>query len=256
MQVVEIAQLSRSIKKLTTAFEVLGGQAFPATKVAAGKASAYIEQTWVGYASGMPIPGVSKTVNNKRYRNAITRDRLSDFNWAVFVADEEVGDIVEEGTPQVDLKEHLPFPKSRRAKDGEPYSHIPFRHAQAGVARATPPAVRKQILKMEKSYVIGSQTDASGIKRFTYQWAQRDKQLDAQLKGTRLAGVVRFETSTGKSTSSAYMTFRTISTKSPPDSWIIKAKEGVALSQIVAKQTLPAVTKIIQQGVETDLNIL
>lgn len=256
MEVFEIQTLDKSLQRLITAFQVLGAKAFPATKYAAGKASAFILQTWVEYASGRPIPGVNATVNNIAYRNSITRERLDDFNWVVFAADDKIADRVEDGHPEIDLKKYLPFPKSRKAADGHPYSHIPFRHKRETIIKSLPKKTAQQILKMEKSYVTGSHTDSSGIKRFTYKWAQRDKQLDRELKGTRQAGIVRFETSAGKGSSSAYLTFRTISTKSPPDSWIIKAKEGVPLSTIVAKQTIVSVTQIIQKGIDEDLKVL
>lgn len=258
MELIDLKAIDNSLKKLITAFKVVGAKGFPATSYAAGRASAYIQQTWIGYASGQPIPGISKTVDNVQYRNAIQRSRLGSFDWVIFCSDDKIGDRIEENRKEVRLIEHLPFPKSKIGKDGKPYSRIPFRHKRGAIKKALKgkKGAAAKIFKMEKSYVMGSFKDEAGIKRYTYKWAAKDKKQTAQLKGTRLAGVVRFETSTGKGASSAYMTFRTISKNSPPESWIIKARPGIPLSKITEEQTRAEVNKIIKEGIDNDLKIL
>lgn len=254
MQIVDTRELTKEFSKLKTSFELVGENAFPATRYAAGRASAHIQQTWIWFASGHPIPGYAdRSVNNVEYRNSIRRVKISPFDYLIFVADDKVGDKVEEAQPRIDLKTFLPFPKSRISKDGEPYSHIPFRHRLTRIRRRAPRGTVSKIVKMEKSFVTGSFKDVRGIKRYSYKWAKREKTLDRSLKGTQFQGIVRFETSTGEGSSSAYMTFRTISTKSPPDSWIIKARPGIPLSEIVEENTRGTVIRIIREGIEADL---
>ena len=154
VQLVDTKPIDKTINRLMEAFKVLGAKAFPATKVAAGKASAFMEQTWVGYASGNPIPGQTKTVDNVDYRNSIRRLRLNEFDWLVLATNDKVATKIEDGTPRVDLKEHLPFAKSYFSKDGTPYSHIPFRHKRADIQKGVPKKVAADVFKMPKSFVM------------------------------------------------------------------------------------------------------
>lgn len=266
IEVINRKDLEQSIEKLREGFKSV--QAGPATAAAVNRAAGFVQQKWVSFSSGAPIPGESRTVDNNEYRRSIQRRRLGYADWVVFVADDKAGDRVEDDQDAVDLKALLPdkFPSSRFTPDGKAYTIIPFRHKTADIKSQTKAAkstaLAKQILAMDKTFVMGSYKDSRGIKRYSYQWAKRDKQLQKDLKsmdkthGTRLSGIVRFETSTGKGKSSAYFTFRTLSQNSAPGSWIIPAKQGVPLTKIVAKETRDEVSKIVENGIRQDLKVL
>lgn len=153
--------------------------------------------------------------------------------------------------------------KVRTSAAGKKYLVIPFRVNTEGStahARDMPHAINEIATQMERSMVTGHRIDSGGVRRATYLWpksrlsnngtgieagGQRYLQLGRLPAGLApklqphhvsdpYAGMRRFETSTGKSSSSKYLTFRVMHQDSR--GWIIPAKPGMHIAQGVADQ--------------------
>jgi len=259
-EIFDLRRLEASIAPLLAAGEALTRHELPATRHALKRAAAYVERTWIDFASGHPIPGTDRTVNSTEYRNGITKTQVGRFAWIIHNTAGAVADRVEDGTPKRDLKEEVATWRRRReTNDGlASYAHIPFRHKVAAIkkAAAKSPGLARRITRMKKSRVVGRYKDKRGIMRNAYRWGARvksDPELDVP---ARLVGMVRFEASAGKAGSSVYMTFRTVSTRSPAGTWIIKKKDGVPMVQKVREATEQRVTQMVAEGLDTDLGML
>jgi len=66
-------------------------------------------------------------------------------------------------------------------------------------------------------------------------------------------GMVRMDASTKRARSSKYITFRVVSYKSDPASWIIPAKDPVPIRQKVVDTLRAESEKLIKMGMEEDL---
>ncbi len=178
---------------------------------------------------------------------------------------------IETGRPARDLKANLP--RSKRARQamsgphaGQLYLIVPFRHntptpsGQGAHAAQMPPHIYAKAKKLTASIELplGSKNpparmSATGhiVKQASYAWGKR---LPAELAPKKkayhvtdlYAGMVRFNTSSGKQKSSAYMTFRTMGQWS--DGWIIPAKPGLYLAKGVADSITPTFHAIMRQA--------
>jgi hypothetical protein len=269
---IDAKKLNASLTGLINKVRVLGESGMPNTVKALDIATAFIQAKWTAYASGEPIPSSSRTVNSQSYRDGIATARLGALTRVVF-NDSKTADYIEYGHPRIDMKQSLPTARSYKSeKDGHYYNIVPFRHDVKKV-QASPQGrqLYKEMKNMEKSFVTGSRIETQSrvmgvsggtvkfmhIKRATYTWGSRltgmTKTHGAQFKN--MEGLVRMETTTGASKgSSAYMTFRVMSEKSPANKWIIPELKGLPLSEIVGREVVPDISRIIEAGVRRDLN--
>ena len=197
----------------------------------------------------------------KEYAESLCIDRLGVAHYLVRTIYDQA-DQIEDGRPVRDLKEMLlTSQKARMSKAGKKYLIIPFRHNTPGnkaLAPAMPQAIYDQALKMGKSSIlsIGTRISATGatVPNRNY---KRDKAGDEFSRGKKkylsswpllaglapiraghktdiYAGMRRMETSTGKSKSSAYLTFRVMHEDST--GWIVPAKPSLKLAEKIAAQ--------------------
>lgn len=174
---------------------------------------------------------------------------------------------IEEGRPARDLKEVLPTAKkARRSKDGSLYLIIPFRHdTPKALGHPMPAAIYAQAKRLEKSRDIGMRMRKSATKHWLQErivdWAPQNGRLPEGLapkmrphhKTDIYAGMVRMDTSSGKSKSSAYLTFRTMSQKS--SGWVVGPRPGLKLAQGVADALGPVFQDAVRQGMAFDAGV-
>jgi hypothetical protein len=162
---------------------------------------------------------------------------------ALVSSDEKTAYGIEEGFPEYDMKAMLQTSqRTRQTKAGKKYLIIPFRHNTPGhnaLSTSMPVDVYKKAKSLVQSSITGKTTRLSAtgatVPQSVYQWGGRlPAGLTPKLKPHHTtdihAGMVRFNTSTGKSKSSAYMTFRVMH-EGQTDKWIRRAKPGLHIAR-------------------------
>jgi hypothetical protein len=210
-----------------------------------------------------------KSIRWEMTSQSVTANGL-DFQAKVW-SDYSLAPSIETGRPARDLKANLPRAKRARKVQsgkhaGQLYLIVPFRHnvpTPSGIgahAPQMPPHIYAQAKKLAASSLLplGSKKPATRLSatghivpQQSYAWGGR---LPAGLAPKKkayhvtdlYAGMVRFNTSSGKQKSSAYLTFRTMGQWS--DGWIIPAKPGLYLAKGVADSINPTFNAIIRQA--------
>ena len=179
---------------------------------------------------------------------------------------------IETGRPSRDLKDMLLTSKKVRASKsgkhaGQKYLIIPFRHnvptasGEGALAPQMPAKVYSLAKNLSASKVLppGSvvppqRMSASGhlVPQHSYQWGGRlPKGLmpkkDPKHVTDLYHGMVRFDTSTGKAKSSAYLTFRTMGEWS--NGWIVGPRPGLYIAQKVAEEAQGLLDDVMTEAV-------
>lgn len=181
--------------------------------------------------------------------------------------------------------------KVRRTTTGKRFLVIPFRHNTPGNsahAAAMPPHVHALAKALEASMVTGTGTRPSGqttllspktgmqpagrqkpylsnpktkgpmmVAQNHYQWGDRLTRTAMKAAGVsqadrkRYDGMVRFDTSTPKAKSSAYMTFRVMMEDSK--GWIVPAQPGQYLAKKVVDEMRPKASAAFAEAVKRTL---
>lgn len=201
-------------------------------------------------------------VEKQAYIDSIRWEATGELEATVYT-DYAPAEPIETGRPARDLKAVLPAAKRARVvtqgkHTGQKYLIIPFRHnvpAPPGVgahAPQMPPHIYAQAKALATSRVlgVGTRVSATGhtVPQMAYQWGGR---LPAGLAPKArphhvtdlYAGMVRFDTSTAKAKSSAYLTFRTMGEWS--SGWVVPAKPGLYLARGVAEGLAPTFHTLI-----------
>jgi hypothetical protein len=263
----------------------LGRVGLPATAAAMEEAAGKIQTAWMEYAMGKRDLGVPPMKNpSGDYARGIKIERPSTFEREI-VNYSKVAEHLENGTEEFDMKSKLDqYPRSRmtkgvKRKDGtykeppHPYLIVPFRWGTpktVGFQNVMPVEIYNIVkkAKFEKS-IVGQEThndpNAKGedVDRWNYDnWGSRlkiNQIIEADDGGMNInqmfnmAGMVRMDTSTKNQKYSGYYTFRVISSKSRPDSWIRPARSARHITDGVAKAMEGEVNKIIEDGFRRDL---
>lgn len=157
---------------------------------------------------------------------------------------------IENGVPAVDMKLWpATSPRAKVTANGKRYLTIPFRHNTPGngaLAPAMPPQVYTAARNLGASQMTGRKlrVNAHGdpVPAYRYLWstslsAGLAPKLKPEHKTDPYAGMVRMTTTAGgKKSSSAYLTFRTLSENSAPGSWIIPAKPAQHVARDLAER--------------------
>jgi len=261
-----------------------GDKVFTRTKLAIQTLGASYQQIWRSYASGaMKVPGAPTIIKSKGdYTRSIQVDH-SNPNFVSVFSDMQTKNgmgitaLIESGHKQIDLKPGiLSGRKARMGKFG-PYNIIAFRHGTPKASRnPMPMSVYNLMLRTSKKADVmkeqglaksGGQSKVTGQTpngRRTYDWGAsldgkmqrgRRSKLDTKYtwKSGKYAGMRRMQTNTGRAKNSNYITFRIVSYKSAPNSWILPAKPAIPIRQAVIDFMAPFAEKIIRQAIEEDL---
>lgn len=214
-----------------------------------------------------------------QYAKSISWQMTGDFSGYV-EATYKWAEEIESGRPQRDLKAMLNTSlKVRRTKSGKRFLVIPFRHN----VKDMPPELYAQAKALEASKVTGQSMRRSGeithlsrktgmqaasaqqqaknpflsnvktkgpmgVNRNHYQWGGRIHAgyfgPNPKGKVDHAAGMVRFDTSSGKQKSSAYLTFRIMMEGS--QGWIVKPQPGKWIARKVADDMRPKAEQAFQ----------
>ncbi len=219
--------------------------------------------TYVDYLNGAPIPGHGALKNpSGRLAKGAYHDRKALLTWAIGNS-ADYAKAVEEGAPSYDMKQNLPSaPRARRGKDGQLYLIIPFRHGAVNTTRlkAMPRAVYTLAKVMAHSRSLGSPaTRVSGtgwtVPKFHYQWQGRVSKkalLGAGMSDSdvrRYQGMVRM----GKSGQTTYLTFRVMSEKSKPGSWVRPATPAMAPLETALEVSWTRARPDVERALDADL---
>lgn len=207
-------------------------------------------------------------VEKQRYIESIQWKMVGPMEAEITTDYDQAGPI-ETGRPSRDLKKMLSTSqKTRRTKSGKRYLVIPFRHNSSGNTahtRAMPSNVYNRAKKLAPSKLLPPGTimpaqrlSASGhlVAQHSYDWGGRlpaglVPKLKSSHKTDIYAGMYRFDTSTPKSKSSAYLTFRVMVEGSA--GWIVPAKPGLYLAKKVSEELQPLLEDSVGQAVRLSL---
>lgn len=223
------------------------------------------------------------------YAASIKAEMTGDFSGLV-TADYKHAAAIETGRPPRDLKEMLNTSlKVRRTLDGRRFLVIPFRHNTPGNtahASSMPDHVYQQAKLLKPTKIIGQMQRPSGevthlspktgmspagnqpgylsnpatksaltVNKNVYAWGQRmlpgSMGPNPRGKVDRFAGMYRFDTSSGKQKSSAYMTFRIMMEGSK--GWIVPAQPGQFIARNVAQDMQPKAKEAIQAAIKATM---
>lgn len=201
------------------------------------------------------------------YGESITWKMTGAFS-AEVSSDYKYAEEIDNGRPPRDLKKMLDTSlKVRVTKSGKRFLIIPFRHQIPGadaVGQSMPQDVYDLARKLAPSRVVGgghrpSGTGAMNIKsrqpitvaKRKYVWGDSLKAGAAPEMQRRHAGMVRFDTSSGKQKSSAYLTWRVMMEGS--SGWVIPAKPGLYIVKGVTDRLQPLAEKAFSEAGRRDL---
>lgn len=215
---------------------VVGPEAFPYYAAEAESISENAEILYKGYLLGKPLPnGKSVRKPAKEAAEGVVRKAAGVLQWDLINTAKQA-ESIEAGTPEWDMKLGLPgYKKARRAKDGTLYLVVPFRHGnpKAVTLNPMPNSVYKLAKQLSYSYhlgTVGTRVSASGhtVPVFGYAWGGKLPEglvpkMKEHHKTDIFAQMYRFNGP--KHTN--YITFRTMSQKSDPKSWIRPATPGL-----------------------------
>lgn len=222
----------------------------------------------------------------KPYMASVQWQMTGPFSALVW-SDYRYAEEIETGRPARDLKRMLDTsPKVRRTQAGKRFLVIPFRHNVGNMPRE----VYAEASQLQASTIVGQGKRRSGeittaaigagmfpapksvqkaspylsnpstrapmmVRRNVYQWGGRlaAGMLGPNPKGKvdRYAGMVRFDTSTPKAKSSAYLTFRVMIEGS--SGWIVPAKPGLFLARDVASELQGKSGEVFAEAIKRDL---
>ncbi|MFW9606236.1 MAG: hypothetical protein ACMV0I_06770 [Pseudomonas sp.] len=207
----------------------------------------------------------------KRYVESIGWKMTSPYE-AVISSDYDVASQIENGRPARDLKQVLRTAKRAREvkygkNKGRKYLIIPFRHniptesGEGALAAQMPPDIYARAKTLKASLVLPSGFKKPPVRlsatfhkvpQQSYFWGGRlPAGLAPKLKDTHVtdpyAGMVRFDTSTGKSNRSQYLTFRVMGEWS--SGWIVPAKPGLKIAEKVARELQPMLDENVGQAI-------
>lgn len=229
-----------------------------------GVAAQAIQNKWVDAV--MAAPGIW-TPERQAYAGSI-KWRYTTHTSAVVETTLPLADQIENGRPAKDLKKMLgSSPKVRQGKKGR-YLIIPFRHnvpsgdGHSSYAKQMPAHIYAAAKQLSPSKITGTGTRVSGtgaydiktkklltVPQHKYAWGESlpagmAPKMKSHHKTDIYAGMKRFDTSTGKAKSSAYLTFRVMSEHS--SGWIVPAKPGLHIARAIAQE----VNKAVEDGIE------
>ena len=263
---IQVAQADPYLLELVETLKNLPKGQTPITEQSLAIGASILQEEWWSYANGAAIPGTAKKLRfpTGRLAASIKRKRISRFAWMIY-SDDPVMRFYDTDTGEKDYKLTHPYGrKSRVSKKGVPYLIVPFRHNVPGSAGLTIPKelyskIRAELRKgtFLKSVInplnkkIQPNYAGEPIVRQGYDWGSRIQGLSKSLRNYE--GMVVMDTSTARKASSAYFTFRVISAKSPPGSWM--NPERPSLTKFAVQNRIEDVKELIAEGVARDLGL-
>jgi hypothetical protein len=210
--------------------------------------------TWQASVMGVPDIWIG---DKKAMAESVEWKMLSPTTAEVW-SDSPLAEQFENGFAPRDLKEMLnTSSKTRMAKDGSKYLIIPMRHNTPGAIGGMPSDVYAIAKNLAASSITGTGTRLSAtgatVPQASYSWGGRlaaGMTPKAAGHSTDIyAGMVRFDTSSGDQKSSAYLTFRVMTSKQV-GKWLIAAKPG----KNIARDVSSAMNEILALNMKSALS--
>jgi hypothetical protein len=191
--------------------------------------------------SGADIPGMTETVHEEKMAEWV-RTESGTFEFTVSIP-EEVKELEAPKGPWDMKPSLLNGPRHRVDKRGNPYNIVPFKHDKSEL----PSVVAEMASRLELSQIVGNRLevradDQHEIWRNTYNWGTN---LGKQ-ENRKFSNMYNF--GNGK-----LITFRTVSTKSAPDSWIHPGRPGNPITESAWDFVAPTVETAITEAWERTL---
>lgn len=239
---------------------------------AIGDAAELVRQTWQRAVSGERLPGMAKPVNDDQYLAALATGQalqmIGPLHGAVVCLYDGAAR-VEEGVPAFDMKPGLLHgPSARQGTHGR-YNVIPFRHMtpQKGeIGEGSRPHGSTMPANVYKIVKNSGEFRDPGNARLGEQQGQRSKLAQAiniealarnlpapmasnyTWKFGMYHGMRRIVKEYGKTTQSTYMTWRAVSERSDPSSWINPGQPANPVIAAVIEASRADVEAIIMAG--------
>lgn len=247
--------------------------------------STQYQEVWIQATLGNTLDILPFPIHSKSYQRTIQRQRITDVLYVVYSdyttkTGMSVTELLEKGHGLIDLKPGLLRGiKSRQGKNGR-YNIVPFRHGTPGTDRfrnnPMPLSVYTTMRKLmrEADTVVASGVSTRGgssqrVGRKT-EWGVR---LNDSLRGLRsklirkggkvvgtytwktgkYAGMVALQQSTTNSKRHGYMTFRVVSARSDPMSWIVPEQPPWPVRDAVIQFMEPFAKQILEEALQEDL---
>lgn len=246
---------------------------------------------WRKFTMGEQIPGAPRVINSRGdYTRSIQADISKEQLKTVF-SQGPWTDQIEKGHGEIDLKPGLLHgPKARMGKNG-PYNIVPFRHGIPNSLKSNNPMpqdlynlIRRETNKADKLRAQGGQgrpgvskivgkgpgvwqrvSGAQDLKN-NYEWGYRvpaSKRGPIQTKHMsqrgytwktgKHTGMVRMDASTKRARTSEYITFRVVSYKSDPASWIVPPQDPIPIRDKVIETLKDETQRLLKIAIEEDL---
>ena len=246
---------------------------------------------WRKFTMGESIPGTPRVINSrgdytKSIHADVSKEQLKTI-WSQGPWTEQI----EKGHGEIDLKPGLLHgPKARMGKNG-PYNIVSFRQGVPNSLKSNNPMpqdlyrmVRKITDKMNKGFSAGTSAKpgSSSITgkgpgvwqrvsgkvdlKNNYLWGFRNPEAtggspqtkktsvgDYTWKTGKYTGMVRMDASTSRARTSEYRTFRVVSYKSDPASWIVPPMDPLPIREKVVEALRDETQRILKIAIEEDL---
>lgn len=231
------------------------GKVFPVVTQAVASVAEYGANAWRDSVMKAKIAPYEKSA----YVDAISWKMTGAFA-AEISSDYKLANEIETGRPSRDMKKVLQTStRTRTAKSGkhagQRYLIIPFRHNVPGNtahAAAMPPNVYKAAKQLSTSNIVGKTTRISAtghtVPQSIYNWGGRlPAGMMPKAKPHHVtdlySGMYRFNSSSGNSKSSGYMTFRVMTEHS--SGWIYPSKPGL----YIARDISSSLQKVLEDSI-------
>lgn len=240
-----------------------GSKIMPQTTRAFDSGAKMIRTEWRSWAMGGDLSGAKRIKNpSPRLSASIGISNDSTFTRNIGTNSRQM-ERIQSGSPEFDMKTVYPYArKGRVSKDRVPYLIIPFRWGAPRNAEGegaahfgnTVPAMIWQFLHGR----MAKQSVRTGKTYITENYSGVTTERDSIAWGARVTadgmanGMVKMKRNGGGST---YFTFRVISVKSRPGSWIRKSVPANDVIGAIEKKLSPAVSEIIAAGITSDLGL-
>jgi hypothetical protein len=275
---VTVSEILPDIMKLISASGGPTSQVF-ANVIATLNALIYAYQAqWKSFALGEPMPGAPRVIKSGAAYAQTIQVHLSDDLIKEVFTDSPHHNFIEKGHGEIDLKPGLlTGAKVRYSKSGTPYNIVAFRQDtpkglnnpmplniynlakkefdKADVAHskglAPKPGTSKMLGKGQYEWGISMPKDFGGPATTVKQTSKGDYAH----KFSKYAGMVRMQASTEHAKRSGYMTFRVVSARSDPASWISPPLQGVAIRQAVVDKMRGETVELLREAIQRDLGV-
>jgi hypothetical protein len=226
------------------------------------EATRFVRDTWVSAVTGNKLPGMVRAVNDDKYARALTTGEAMQFpqlfhGIVMPVGADDIVERIENGFPSFDMKPGLlNGPKSRPSKDGGRFNTVPFRHY-------TPKANSSISVKMRMPNEVYNAARKLAPSRpgenGRIQWGEslqwNSPPATSQTGYPHQTSIYQGMYRVGAEKHTQYLTFRRVSTKSAPNSWIHPGVSANPVIQAVYNYCMPQVEEYLYKVAEKAFGI-